>query len=157
MFDELLERVGPRNQKKDTCWRKALQPGIKLAITIRHLASGEKYHNLMYNFRVAKNTIACLIPEFLQAICEKFKDEVIKSLDEWFLIADQFKNRWNVPDSCGALDGKHVAIRCPPNSDSLYHNYKHFFSLVLLALEDADYKFLWIDCGGLGSMSDAQI
>jgi hypothetical protein len=28
---------------------------------------------------------------------------------------------------------------------------------VLLALVDADYKFLWIDIGGFGSMSDAQI
>lgn len=160
MFDELLQRVGPRIQKKDTGWRKALEPGVKLAITIRHLASGDKYPSLMYNFRVAKNTIACLIPEVCQAICEEFQDEVIKcptTPDEWSLIADEFKNRWNVPHACGALDGKHVAIRCPPNSGSLYHNYKHFFSVVLLALADADYKFLWIDCGGLGSMSDAQI
>ncbi|XP_061188780.1 uncharacterized protein LOC133196952 [Saccostrea echinata] len=114
----------------------------------------------MYNFRVAKNTIACLIPEVCQAICEGFKDEVIKcptTPDEWTLITDEFKNRWNVPHACGALDGKHVAIRCPPNSGSLYHNYKNIFSVVLLALADADYKFLWIDCGGLGSMSDAQI
>jgi hypothetical protein len=28
---------------------------------------------------------------------------------------------------------------------------------VLLALVDADYKFLWVDIGGFGSMSDAQI
>ncbi|XP_056009467.1 uncharacterized protein LOC130051522 [Ostrea edulis] len=28
---------------------------------------------------------------------------------------------------------------------------------VLLALVDADYKFLWVDVGGYGSMSDAQI
>ena len=109
---------------------------------------------------MAKNTIACLLPEVCKAICEEFKDEVITcptTPDEWSLIAGEFKNRWNVPHACGALDGKHVAIRCPPNSGSLYHNYKHFFSVVLLALADADYKFLWIDCGGLGSMSDAQI
>ena len=35
MFDELLNRVGPRIQKRDTIFRKALEPGLKLAITIR--------------------------------------------------------------------------------------------------------------------------
>ena len=35
MFDELLKRVGPRYHKMDTHYRKALEPGLKLAITIR--------------------------------------------------------------------------------------------------------------------------
>lgn len=34
---------------------------------------------------------------------------------------------------------------------------KVFFSLVLMGLVDADCKFLWIDGGGYGNMSDAQI
>ncbi|XP_063950919.1 uncharacterized protein LOC129254223 [Lytechinus pictus] len=29
--------------------------------------------------------------------------------------------------------------------------------MVLMALVDLQYRFLWIDCGGVGSMSDAQI
>ena len=41
-----------------------------------------------------------------------------------------------------------------PGSD--YYNYKGFFSLVL-ALVDAEYRFLWIECGSSGSCSDAQI
>ncbi|XP_052284938.1 putative nuclease HARBI1 [Dreissena polymorpha] len=57
----------------------------------------------------------------------------------------------------GAIDGKHVAIRCPNNTGSLFYNYKGFFSVVLLALVDADYTFLWTDISGYGSMSDAQI
>ena len=133
---------------------------MKLASTIRHLASVHKYPGFMYNFRVAKNTITLLIPEVCQASIEEYKDEVIKFPtipDEWSRIAEEFKNIWNVPHACGALDGKHVAIRCPPNSGSWYHNYKGFFSEVLLALAGADYKFHWIDCGGLGSMADAQI
>lgn len=56
-------------------------------------------------------------------------------------------NPWR--EACG--------LRTPPNSGTMYHNYKGFFNVVILALVDATYKFLWIDCGGLGSMSDAQI
>ena len=40
MFDELLTRVGPRNRKQNTNYREPIEPGLKLAITLRHLASG---------------------------------------------------------------------------------------------------------------------
>ena len=45
-FDELLNRVGPRIRKMDTNYNKSLDPGgMKLLITIRHLASGDKIPN----------------------------------------------------------------------------------------------------------------
>ena len=65
MFDELLQRVSPRITKTDTHVRKALSPGLKIAITVRYLASGEKYPSLMYSFREARNTICLLIPKLL--------------------------------------------------------------------------------------------
>ena len=34
--------------------------------------------------------------------------------------------------------------------------YKGYFFLVLPALVDAEYRFLWIDCESSGSSSDAQ-
>ena len=106
MFDELLNRVGPRIRKMDTHYRKALEPGMKLAITIRHLASGDKYPTLQYAFRVARNTICMIIPEVCQAIVDAYKGEVIPcptTQDEWRHIADEFQTKWNVPHACGAL------------------------------------------------------
>ena len=43
------------------------------------------------------------------------------------------------------------------NTGSEYFNYKGYFSVVLLALVDEDYKFLWVNAGASGSSSDAQI
>jgi len=51
----------------------------------------------------------------------------------------------------------HVACRCTSNSGYQYLNYKGFYSIVLMALVDADYKFIWADVSGTGSATDAQI
>jgi hypothetical protein len=48
-------------------------------------------------------------------------------------------------------------MRNPNRGGSIYYNYKGYYSVVLLALVDADYKFLWIEAGGNGASSDAQI
>ena len=76
-FDELVQRVGPRIEKQDTNTTKVLPTGLKLAITVRFLASGDKYPSLMYSFRVARNAISVIIPDVCQAIVEEYKNEVI--------------------------------------------------------------------------------
>ena len=77
--------------------------------------------------------------------------------EDWKKIEERFRNRWNVPYAVSALDGKHIAIKKPKKSGSEYFNYKGYFSLVLLALVDANYKFLWVNTWASGSSSDAQI
>ena len=57
MFDELLGRLGSLIAKQDTLYRKALEPGLKLAMTMRHLASGDRYSIMKFDFRVPHNTM----------------------------------------------------------------------------------------------------
>ena len=77
--------------------------------------------------------------------------------EDWNKIEERFRNRWNDPHVVGPLDGKHIAIKKPKKSCSEYFNYKGYFSLILLTLVDADYKFLWANAGASGSSSHAQI
>jgi len=77
--------------------------------------------------------------------------------DEWVKVADNFYTKWNYPNCIGAIDGKHVAIRQPAHTGSEYFNYKHFFSVLMLALVDADYQFLYVNVGAPGRAGDAGV
>jgi hypothetical protein len=159
-FEELVTRLAPRIAKKSTFFRKPLSEGLKLAIVLRHFASGDSYKSLMYGFRVSKAAIVDMVPKMCDAIIDEFGDEVMHcptTSDEWKAQAQRFETKWNLPHCVGAIDGKHVAIKCPSNSGSTYFNYKGFYSLVLFAMVDADYKFTWVDVGANGGASDCQI
>ena len=134
--------------------------GLKLAVTLRHLSTGESYTSLQYQWRVGRTTIIKFVPKVCKAILHEFQKEYLicpTVPKDWKSIEEKFRNRWNVPHAVGALYGKHMAIRKPWKSGSEYFNYKGYFSLVLLALVDAEYKFLWVNMGASGSSSDAQI
>ena len=61
MFHELVQRLTPRIEKQVTNMRRPLEPGLKVAITLRYLASGNDYHSLMYGFRVPHNSCSQLL------------------------------------------------------------------------------------------------
>jgi len=62
MFRDMLDRVAPRIEKSQE-GRPPLSPGLKLAITLRFLSTGNSCHSLAVNFRVAHNTISLFVPE----------------------------------------------------------------------------------------------
>lgn len=76
---------------------------------------------------------------------------------QWKDVAEVFQEQWNFPNCGGAIDGKHVRIVPPANSGSFYYNYKCFFSIVMLAIVNANYEFMYLDIGKNGRNSDASI
>lgn len=79
------------------------------------------------------------------------------TVDEWKEVVIQFHKRWNYPGCLGAIDGKHVRICKPWNSGSTYFNYKHFFSIILLAVVNANYEFIYCDVGAEGKNADGGV
>ena len=139
--------------------RKPLEVGLKLAIMLGHLATGKTYMSLQYHWLVGRTTICKLVPQVCCAILDEFKKGHLccpTDAEDWKNV-EKFRTRWNVPDAVGAIDLKHIAMKKPNKSRSDYYNYKDFFSLVLLALIDAEYRFLWVNVGSSGSSSDPQI
>lgn len=159
-FYEILERITPLIEKENTTFGNTISPRLRLAATLRFLATGASSKTIGYAFRVSYQVVCTFIIEVCQAIIYVYGKEVIitpSTPEEWKEVAKGYWQRWNFPHCIGAIDGKHVALRKPRKSGSEFHNYKGFFSIVLLAVVDSDYKFLYIDVGQPGSGSDAGV
>ena len=161
LFDEILERIGPDITGPGTNYRQSLEPGFKLCVVLKYLAHGAEQTELWTDYVVSRSSICNMIVPVCSAIQRHYAEEVFKTPTteaEWLAIAQDFEDRWQLPHALGALDGKHCRIKCPRNSGSHYWCvYKKVFSVVLLALVDARYRFIWADLGGVGHQSDAQI
>ena len=58
--------------------RFLVHPGLKYACTMRHLASGDNYSSIMWDFRVVYMSMD--VPEVCQAIIDEYAAEVIACL-----------------------------------------------------------------------------
>lgn len=76
---------------------------------------------------------------------------------DWLSIASGFEIQANFPNCIGAIDGKHIRITNPDHSGSLFSNYKKYFSIVLLAVCDSEYRYIYINVGSCGTDSDSNI
>lgn len=124
------------------------------------MATGESLRSLASQFRRGVATISKIIPDVCAAIWDTLEDKFMNfptSTEEWKEVATAFEQRWGYPHCIGAVDGKHVKLQAPSNSGSLFFNYKNTFSLVLMAIADANCKFIWIDVGAFGRQSDSGI
>ena len=65
-----------------------------------------------------------------------------------------------IPCCWGAIDGCHIPIQCPPGGLKAckeYHNFKNFYSIVLMAIVDAQDRFIWASVGFPGNSHDSII
>ncbi|XP_052901547.1 putative nuclease HARBI1 [Anopheles moucheti] len=131
----------------DTNMREAVTAQERLMITLRFLATGETFTSLQFIFRVSKSLISSIVKDVCAVLNEQLRSYVKmpSNTQQWREVSKKFEDRWNFPHAIGAIDGKHVRIRAPSHSGSEYYNYKNFFSIVLLAVVDADYNFLHAD------------
>uniref|UniRef100_A0A1B0DMT5 DDE Tnp4 domain-containing protein n=1 Tax=Phlebotomus papatasi TaxID=29031 RepID=A0A1B0DMT5_PHLPP len=156
-FEDLLSMVDPHIKKVSQ--RKAVSTREMLFITLRHLATGSTQTEMSYNFRVGQPTLSKRIGEMTQVLWEVLSPVYLKppTTEEWKNIARQFYEKWQVPNCVGAIDGKHCVMMAPENSGSEFFTHKRNFSIVLLAVVDANYNFLLVEIGAPGSYSDGGI
>ena len=123
------------------------------------MATGDSYRTIAGDYRVGISTVSGIVPVVATAIWEGLVGDYmsVPTTDDWRAIAATFQQRWNFPNCVGAIDGKHVVLQAPPATGSQFYNYKGTFSLVLLAVVDAEKCFRVVDVGGYGGSSDGGI
>lgn len=124
----------------------------------RYFATGCSFKTLSYYFLRGHTTIRKIVAETSKAIWEILQPKYMPypSKDLWMQTANRYWELWNLPNCVGSIDGKHIRIKAPLKSGSTYFNYKGYFSIVLLAVCDADGVFLSVDVGEYGRNSDGR-
>lgn len=115
------------------------------------------FQTLAFDFRVGASTVAQIVSETVTALWDELKPVHMPTpTHETFqTVSDNFYNLWNFPNCLGTIDGKHVRIRYPSQSGLMSNNNdKKYFSILLQAVVDANYKFVAINVGGLGKLGD---
>ena len=131
-----------------------------LSHALHNRLSLKSYHSLAFSFRVSPSLISKIILEVCDTIWRKMSHTFMpmpKTERQWKELSGQFENKWDFPHCCGAINGKHIMMIAPPRSGSLFYNYKSTYSIVLLALVDANLKFIMVDIGAYGMNNDAGI
>uniref|UniRef100_A0A8R1DKZ4 DDE Tnp4 domain-containing protein n=5 Tax=Caenorhabditis japonica TaxID=281687 RepID=A0A8R1DKZ4_CAEJA len=129
----------------------------QVALFLIFTTSGTSYGKLALNIGISKSSVSTIIGRVARRVNKRFRQiRLPETPEKWREVEDSFVRR-KLLRTLGALDGKHVRIRAPPSSGSLFHNYKYFYSFILLALVDGDGRFLYIDIGSPGSCNDATV
>ena len=76
-FYLIEERNTPHLRKSIPNFRKPLEVGLKLAVTLRHLSKGESYTSLQYHWRVGRTTICKFVSQVCKAILKEFQHECL--------------------------------------------------------------------------------
>ncbi|EYC36033.1 hypothetical protein Y032_0942g3144 [Ancylostoma ceylanicum] len=166
-FEKLFEHLGGRLHHAST-HAAPIGARQRLCIYMRFVGNGFNFTNLSEEFSCGKATVSAIVSEVIEAIIESETHNAFPPITRSYLeqVAAKTQELYDYPRAVGFLDGRHVAIKKPKALGSLqkpnggieeYLNYKNFQSIVLLAICDADYRFLLFDVGMPGTLGDSSI
>lgn len=163
-FWYILSKIQIRLDRQ-TVTEDPISPACRLAICLYRLARGDYFYTISELFGFGRSTVSVIVNEVTQAIIEVLWDEHVskhfprgkQQFEEKMLDMEEL---WQFPCSWAAIDGCHIPLKCPDGGLSAckeYHNFKNFYSVVLMGLVDAKYRFIWGSSGFPGNSHDSII
>ena len=105
---------------------------------------------LSFQFLLGRATVSKIISDCCEAIYQVLSKKYLrspKSPEEWKTIAQQFEDTWNIPHVIGAIDGKHVPIKCPKTLEVYTPTKRDFLTLLYQLPATLITALRWFDVG----------
>ncbi|CAN7991507.1 unnamed protein product, partial [Ixodes hexagonus] len=146
-------------ERQGTNMRQAIPLHKRVAIGMYRLANSAEDRTVANLFGVSRSSVSIIFREFCDVVRRELEPRFVKfpRADELEDHMPRFTAVTGFPQGVGALDGCHIEI-CPPKDNAAdYHNYKGWYSMILLAVVDHDYKFLYTNVRSPGRNHDSAV
>ena len=149
-FQFILDRIY-HLVKKQSITEDAIPPECRLGVCLYRLGRGDYYYTLAELSGLGEATICLIVIEVCQVMVHTFWMEEVSNLfpqnqEELNKAMELMDEEWQFPCAYAAIDGCHIPIRCPPGGAEAakeFHNFKNFYSVILMAIVDAKYRIIW--------------
>lgn len=163
-FVFILSRIR-HELERDTVSECPISPECRLGICLYRLARGDYFYTISEMAGLGVSTVHGIVSEVCKSIVENLWTEFISRImptdeGDFQKMMDSMWSLWQFPFCWAALDGCHIPIKSPPGGAEAckeYHNFKNFYSVVLMAMVDSNYRFIWGSCGFPGNSHDSII
>ena len=163
-FLYILDRI--RNDiEKDFMTEEPISPECRLAICLYRLGRGDYLFTISELTGYGVATCCKIVIEVSNAILKNLWTDSVASHfptseEEFKKCMVEMESEWQFPCCFGAIDGCHIPIKCPSSGLEAckeFHNFKNFYSIVLMGIIDAHYRFIWASAGFPGNSHDSII
>ena len=144
-FLYILSRIRQQLERQ-TVTEDPIYPELRLAICLYRLGRGDYFYTIAEMTGLGVSTVCTIVPEVSQAIIDCMWEESIskhmpRSEAEFKKKIIDMDEIWQFPYCWAGIDGCHIPMKCPPprglQSSKEYHNFKNFYSIVLMAMVDS--------------------
>ncbi|RCN52702.1 hypothetical protein ANCCAN_01078 [Ancylostoma caninum] len=142
-FEDLYERIGARLKEQ----------------RLRFVAEEGTFSSFALDHGCGKQNVSDVVKEVTEAIIAGLYTDAFPPLTRRRFedAAQKTQERYDYPRAVGFMDGKHIGIKKPARSGSTFWNYQNYYSIILLALCDCDYRIMCFDIGAPGRAGDARV
>ncbi|XP_048362838.1 uncharacterized protein LOC125438439 [Sphaerodactylus townsendi] len=133
-FMWLVDILKPHLFHQDTQMRHAWPVDLRVAMSLWYLANKNSFREVQEQFGVGLTTVADAVHEFCMVVEEVLVPRLVKLTDPMEQIMLGFAEI-GFPQCVGAVDGCHIPIQNPADSNGEYINRKKFASIVFMAIQ----------------------